>query len=79
MHSSGISRPPGEKWIVLVDLSGEPGLVIDTDRFLRGALLKGAAFSPARHCHRPLVVRDPTARLGHLLPRLRVEPCTLRG
>jgi metal transporter CNNM len=66
----------GEKWIVLVDRSGEPGLVIDADGFLRGALLEGAAFSPARHCHRPLVVRDPATRLGHLLHRLRVEPST---
>ncbi len=66
----------GEKWIVLVDRSGEPGLVIDADGFLRGALLEGAAFSPARHCHRPLVVRDPATRLGQLLHRFRVEPCT---
>jgi hypothetical protein len=66
----------GKKWIVLVDRSGEPGLVIDTDGFLRGALLEGAVFSPAHHCHRPLVVRDPATRLGHLLHRLRVEPCT---
>ena len=66
----------GEKWIVLVDRSGEPGLVIDTDGFLRGTLLEGAAFSAARHCHRPLVVRDPATRLGHLLHRLRVDPST---
>jgi hypothetical protein len=66
----------GKKWIVLVDPSGEPGLVIDADGFLRGALLEGAAFSPPRHCHRPLVVRDPATRLGHLLHRLRVEPST---
>jgi hypothetical protein len=62
----------GKKWIVLVDPSGEPGLVIDADGFLRGALLEGAAFSPPRHC----VVRDPATRLGHLLHRLRVEPST---
>jgi len=66
----------GKKWIVLVDPSGEPGLVIDADGFLRGALLEGAAFSPPRHCHRPLVVRDPATRLGHLLHRLSVEPST---
>jgi hypothetical protein len=66
----------GKKWIVLVDASGEPGLVIDADGFLRGALLEGAAFSPPGHCHRPLVVRDPATRLGHLLHRLRVEPST---
>lgn len=66
----------GKKWIVLVDPSGEPGIVIDADGFLRGALLEGGAFNPPRHCHRPLVVRDPATRLGHLLHRLRVEPST---
>jgi metal transporter CNNM len=64
----------GEKWVILVDPRGEPGLVIDADGFLRDALLEGAAFTPAHHCHRPLVVRDPTTRMGHLLPRLRVDP-----
>jgi metal transporter CNNM len=64
----------GQKWVVLVDPTGEPGLVIDADGFLRGALLEGPAFVAEAHCHRPIVVRDPETRLGVLLRRLRVEP-----
>lgn len=64
----------GQKWVVLVDASGEPGLVIDADGFLRGALLEGAAFEPDAHCHRPILVRDPRTHMGTLLRRLRVDP-----
>lgn len=66
----------GQKWVVLVDPAGEPGLVIDADGFLRGALLEGPAFVAEAHCHRPIVVRDPETRMGALLRHLRVEPET---
>jgi hypothetical protein len=64
----------GQKWVVLVDPDGEPGLVIDADGFLRGALLEGPAFVAESHCHRPIFVRDPETRMGALLRRLRVQP-----
>lgn len=63
----------GKKWVVLVDRNGRPGMVIDADGFLRGALLGGDRFDPAAHCHRPILVRDASARMGSLLHRLRVE------
>ena len=63
----------GRKWVVLVDRDGEPGLVVDADGFLRGALLGGAEFASDAHCHRPILVRDGGAHLGRLLPRLRVD------
>jgi len=37
----------------LVDRADEPGLVVDADGFLRGALLEGTRFSSNVHCHRP--------------------------
>lgn len=64
----------GRKWVVLVSRSGEPGLVIEANGFLRGALLEGPSFTPYTHCHRPILVRDPATRLGALLRDLRVEP-----
>jgi hypothetical protein len=63
----------GKKWVVLVDRAGEPGLVIDADGFLRGALLEGDAFTPGAHGHRPILVRDAGVRIGRLLHNLRVE------
>lgn len=59
---------------MLVDRAGEPGLVIDADGFLRGAFLEGPGFTPNAHCHRPIVVRDGSTRLGALLHHLRVQP-----
>jgi hypothetical protein len=64
----------GKKWVVLAGRDGEPGLVIDADGFLRGALLDGDAFVPAALCHRPILVRDASERIGRLLHRLHVQP-----
>jgi len=64
----------GEKWVVLVDPRDRPRMVIDADGFLRGALLEGESFDPNEHCHRPLVVTDPSLRLDWVLRMLRVDP-----
>lgn len=63
----------GRKWIVLVDQSGTPRLVLNADDFLRDALLDDRRISVLRHCHRPIVTTDERTRLGELLPRLRVQ------
>ena len=57
----------GKSWAVIVDLAGEPRLVLSTDDFLREALFAPERFNPYRHCHRPIVVRDATTRLGELI------------
>jgi metal transporter CNNM len=62
------------KWVVIVDEAGAPYLVVNTNAFLRGALLDGSTFEPQRACHRPLVVEDPTAPLGSVIGRLGVRP-----
>jgi len=63
-----------KKWVVLVDRAGEPGLVVDANGFLRGALLGETGFTPIAHCHRPILVRDAAVRLGELLHLFRVQP-----
>jgi CBS domain containing-hemolysin-like protein len=63
----------GEKWVVLVDDRDSPGLVIDADGFLRGALLEGEAFQPRSYCHRALVVTDPSKHLDAVLRMMRVD------
>jgi metal transporter CNNM len=65
---------PSRKWIVLLDDAREPRFVINANAFLREALLGDAAFDPVAACHRPLVVRDPSLRLGEVLQQLRVRP-----
>lgn len=67
-------RASGKKWAILINEKAEPPqLVMDTDAFLRSALLDPAPFSPAQHCRRPIVIRDPTKRLGHILQRFEVQ------
>ncbi len=64
----------GKKWIVIVDSEDEPKLVIDSDEFIRDAFFKSGRFNPIRYCHRPIIVRDNKAKLGDVIPRLKVNP-----
>ena len=62
------------KWVIVVDRSGEPQLVINADSFLRDALLGTGTFDPLTHCHRPIIVRQAQTKLGEIIPHLRVHP-----
>lgn len=64
----------GKKWVVLTDLEGTPQLVVDTDGYLRSALLAPQSFDAEQYCHRPVIIRDTSTRLGHILPKLEVDP-----
>ena len=64
----------GKKWVILVDSQGQPRLTLNAAGFLREALFAPHSFSPLRHCHRPIVIRDHHVRLGEVLPRLKVHP-----
>ena len=63
-----------KKWIVVVDPDDEPRLVIDADEFIRDAFFNNDTFRPLRHCHRPIIVRERKAKLGDVIPRLKVNP-----
>jgi len=65
---------PGTGWVVLVDRTeGQPRLVLEVNRFLRGATMTPERFQPMRYCHRPTIVADPHTRLGSLMPRFKVQ------
>ena len=64
----------GRKWVIVVDPDGHPGMVIDSDSFLREALFGAGPFNPYRHCHRPIVVSDAGTRLGETILKLKVVP-----
>lgn len=66
-------RSSGKKWAVLTNHHGEPLMVVDTDAYLRSALLEEDHFKPEQHCHRPIVIRDVTKRLGHILQQFEVQ------
>jgi len=63
-----------KKWVIITDLSGEPKMVLDADGFIGSALFGVRPFNPYLHCHRPIIVKDAQARLGEIIPRLKVYP-----
>ncbi len=64
----------GKSWVVIIDHTGEPRLVLNSESFMREALFAPERFNPYRHCHRPIVVREPQKKLGELIPKFRVRP-----
>lgn len=64
----------GHKWAVLTDTTDRPRLVVDTDGFLRSALLDPESFDPIQYCHAPIIVTDAATRIGHILQRFEVQP-----
>lgn len=63
----------GEKWVVFVDESETPRLVMDADGFLRDALFADAAIDPGHYCHIPIVVHDSTEVLGNVMAKWSVS------
>lgn len=64
----------GEKWVIIVDRSGNPVLVLDADHLIRDAIFGQTPLNPHVYCHRPIVVTDMNTRLGNVLGRLKVRP-----
>lgn len=63
----------GKKWVVLTDENYVPLLVIDTDCFLRHALFKSPPPDPSWYCHYPIIIENPSTKLGNILHRLKVH------
>jgi hypothetical protein len=63
-----------KKWVVITDNNGEPKAILNSDSFLRAALFDDSQFNPLFYCHRPIVVRDESAKLGEIIPKLEVHP-----
>ncbi len=69
-----IINSSGKSWLVIVDLEGEPRLVLNSDEFIRDAMFSPDRFNPFRHCHRPIIARASKKKLGELIQRFRVRP-----
>ena len=74
---SGVDHPfvlevneSGHKWVILTDPEGEPRVALDTDGFVRDVVVHGSSAVVAHHCHRPIIVLDPSMPLGHVIGRL---------
>lgn len=64
----------GHKWVVVTDTADKPRLIIDTDGFLRSALIEPETFDSSQYCHTPIIVTDTATRIGHILQRFEVQP-----
>lgn len=64
----------GMRWVIVTDPAGEPAFVLDAHHFLRDALFGELDSDPSAYWHRPIVVRDPKARLGDVIGLLKVVP-----
>jgi len=62
-----------KKWVILVDQTNFPQLVLDADGYLRGALFKKTGCSPLPFCHRPVTVSDPKVKLGDVIQKLKAS------
>ena len=61
----------GMKWVILVDETNNPQLVLDADAYLRAVMSDVTTADPYAHCHRPIIVDDPASPLGHIIEKLR--------
>jgi metal transporter CNNM len=62
----------GKKWTIVVDSSGKPHFVLDADGFLRSVFFNQPAEKLTRFFHRPIIVSEPTTRLGKVIWELKV-------
>jgi metal transporter CNNM len=64
----------GMKWIVVTNPEGEPEFVLDSNHFLRDALLNQLEDNHGYYWHKPLIVRDTKTRLGDIIGQMKVMP-----
>src|SRR6202161_1796029 len=63
----------GMKWVIITDAAtGEPAFVLDAHHFLRDALFGQLEMDTSAYWHRPIVIRDPNAKLGDVIGKMRV-------
>lgn len=63
----------GKKWVIIVDATNRPRMVLNSNTFLRDVLFSVSEPEPFRHCHRPIVVEDGDTQLGEVLPDFKIR------
>jgi metal transporter CNNM len=64
----------GRKWVIFVDQSETPCMVLDAHHFLRDVLFDQVSVGPEPYWHRPIVVIDMNARLGDVIGLMKMKP-----
>ncbi len=63
----------GKKWVIFVDETGVPSMVLDAHHFLRDVLFNEVSVGPEPYWHRP-VVTNKNARLGDVIGLMKMKP-----
>ena len=63
----------GKKWVIIIDSTEEPRLVINANSFLRAVMLDADFVDPHKYSHKPIVVHDSRTLLGKVIPKLKVQ------
>ncbi|UCH14884.1 MAG: DUF21 domain-containing protein [Bacteroidales bacterium] len=64
----------GEKWVIITNYKDVPVMVMDSDGFLRTALFDRIKPDPLDYCHHPIIVNDPSIKLGDIIHQLKITP-----
>ena len=64
----------GRKWVIFVDKSEEPCMVLDAHHFLRDVLFNEVSVGPEPYWHRPIVVTNMNTRLGDVIGLMKMRP-----
>ena len=62
------------KWVIIVDDSNNPSMVLNANAFLREVLFGEEVINPYKHCHQPIIVKDPSTLLGKVISDFKVYP-----
>jgi hypothetical protein len=61
----------GKKWVILTGDDDQPKLLLDADSYLRSVLMQDSDDDPYRHCHRPIILKDPGTTLDVVIMRMK--------
>lgn len=62
------------KWVIIVDDSNQPSVVLNANTFLREVLFGEEAINPFKYCHQPIIVEDAGTLLGKVISDFKVYP-----
>lgn len=63
---------PRRRWIIVTGPGGEPAWALDSHSYLRDVSYHAEGFiDPWLYCHRPVVVTDPSIRLGAVIAQIK--------
>jgi hypothetical protein len=64
----------GRKWVIFVDDSDVPHMVLNAHHFLRDVLFNEVSVGPEPYWHRPIVVTNMRTRLGSVIGLMQTKP-----